>query len=112
MKRLKEEESPFYTPQANEFHVIRHSYRFWAGLSSDLAIEQVLMRSLKTTGGLTRGRGMLEVLKLVWLLSIPVTAEIVSFAALAMEAKSSIFLNSRIICILWEEEMRKSNCSL
>ncbi|CAC5381252.1 unnamed protein product [Mytilus coruscus] len=34
-------------------HVIRRSDKFWAGLSSDLVIEQVLMRSLKTTGGMT-----------------------------------------------------------
>ncbi len=33
--------------------VIRRSNRLWAGLSSDLIIEQVLMRSLKTSGGLT-----------------------------------------------------------
>ncbi len=42
------------------FRVIRRSNRLWAGLSSDLIIEQVLMRSLKTSGGLTRGRGMTE----------------------------------------------------
>ena len=34
-------------------HVIRRSKRLCAGLSSDLIIEQVLMRSLKTSGGLT-----------------------------------------------------------
>ena len=39
------------------YHVIRRSDRYWAGLSSDLVIEQVLM---KATGGLTRGRGMTE----------------------------------------------------
>ena len=36
-------------------HVVRRSNRYWAGLSTDLIIEQVLMRSLKTSGGLTRG---------------------------------------------------------
>ena len=41
------------------FHVIRRSNCLWAGFSSDLIIEQVLMRSLKS-GGLTRGRGMTE----------------------------------------------------
>ncbi len=35
----------------NGFHVIRRSNQFWAGLSSDLVIEQTLMRSLKSTGG-------------------------------------------------------------
>ena len=53
-------------------HVIRRSDRYWAGLSSDLVIEQVLMRSVKTKGILTRGRGVtviychcLPVLKLI-----------------------------------------------
>ena len=35
-----------------------HSDRSWAELSLDLIIEQVLMRSLKTRGGLTGGRGI------------------------------------------------------
>ena len=38
------------------FHVVRRSNRYWAGLSTDLIIEQVLMRSVKTHGGLTRGK--------------------------------------------------------
>ena len=42
------------------YHVVRRSDRFWAGLSSDLIIEQVLMISIKTHGGLTRGKGMTE----------------------------------------------------
>ena len=41
-------------------HVVRRSNRLCAGLSTDLVIEQVLMRSLKASGGLTRGRGMTE----------------------------------------------------
>ena len=36
----------------NGFRVIR-SDRYWAGISSDMLIEQTLMRSLKTSGGLT-----------------------------------------------------------
>ena len=58
------------------FHSVRRSNRYWAGLSSDLIIEQVLMRSVKTSGGLTRGRGMNELQRSIWLLSTPVTAEI------------------------------------
>ena len=42
---------------------------FWVGLSSDLVIEQALMRSVETTGGPTRGRGITEIQRLVWLLS-------------------------------------------
>ena len=33
-------------------HVARRSDRAWTGLSTDLMIELVLMRSLKTSGGL------------------------------------------------------------
>ena len=49
-------------------HVIRRSDRCWAGLSPDLVIEQVLMRSLKPTGSLMRVRGMTETQRLVWCL--------------------------------------------
>jgi hypothetical protein len=52
-------------------HVIRRSERFWAGLLCDLTIEQTLMCSLKSTVGLTRGHGMGEFQRLVWLLSMP-----------------------------------------
>ena len=55
------------------YHVVRRSDRFWAGLSTDLIIEQVLMRSVKTHGGLTRGKGMTENQGLVWVLSMPVS---------------------------------------
>ena len=60
----------------NGLHVIRRSDRFWTGLSPDLVIEEVLMRNLKTSGGLARGRGMSERQRAIWLLSMPVTAEV------------------------------------
>jgi hypothetical protein len=50
-------------------HVIRRTDHFWAGLGSDLTIEQTLMRSLKTSGGLTRGSGMTEEVRTIWTLS-------------------------------------------
>ncbi|CAG2217708.1 unnamed protein product [Mytilus edulis] len=50
---------------------MRRSDRFWSGLSSDLVIEQVLMRCIKTTGGLTRGRGMTDAQRSLWILSMP-----------------------------------------
>ena len=37
------------------FPVIQRIDRLWLGLSPDLIIEQVLLRSLKTSGGLTGG---------------------------------------------------------
>ncbi|XP_073237351.1 uncharacterized protein [Porites lutea] len=60
----------------NGLHVVRRSDRFWAGLSTDLIIEQVLMHSVKTTDGLTRGPGMSETQRLVWLMSMPACADI------------------------------------
>lgn len=56
--------------------VVRRSDDFWAGLPPDLVIEQTLMRSIKTTGGLTRGRGMSEAQRLVWVMSNHVTSEV------------------------------------
>ena len=44
----------------NGKHAVRRSQRYWAGLWSDLVIEQTLMRSVRSTGGLTRGRSMKE----------------------------------------------------
>lgn len=61
--------------QAGKF-VIRRTNRFWAGLSTDLVIEQVLMRTLKSTGGLTRGRGMEEAQRTRWLLAMPACASV------------------------------------
>ena len=63
-----------YQKLIDGFHVVRRSDRKWAGLSTDLDIEQVLMRSMKTSGGLARGRGMKEQQRLIWLLSMPVCA--------------------------------------
>ena len=57
-------------------HVVPRSDRFRAGFSLDLVIEQVLMRSMKTRGGLTRGHGMTDTQRLVWLLANSVCAEV------------------------------------
>ena len=45
-------------------------------VSSDFMIEQVFMRSLKTSGGLTRGKGFEEYQRTLWLLSSPVYGEV------------------------------------
>ena len=63
-----------YTKYLEGYHAVRRSDRFWAGLSSDLVIEQVLMRSIKTDGGLTRGKGITENQRLVWVMSRPACA--------------------------------------
>ena len=46
--------------------VARRSEKHWAGLACDLTIEQALMRSLKTSGGLTRGTGFSDAQRSTW----------------------------------------------
>ena len=75
MCKLEQTNPEVYEAFVRGHHVLRRSDRFWAGLSTDLVIEQVLMRSVKTTGGLTRGRGMGETQRTSWLLSMPACAE-------------------------------------
>jgi len=53
------------------FYVLRRSARLWTVLSTDLVIKQVLKRTLKTSEGLTRGRGITEQQRFFWLLSMP-----------------------------------------
>ncbi|KAL8602370.1 hypothetical protein ACOMHN_022883 [Nucella lapillus] len=86
MTALKDTHHKVYQDYQEGHHVFRRSERYWAGLSQDLVIEQVLMRSLKTSGGLTRGTGFGERQRLVWLLSMPACAEINS----AMQTLSGI----------------------
>ena len=75
MSHLQDDHPEVYQHFQDGLHVIRRSDRYWANLPSDLVIEQVLMRSLKTNGGLTRGRGMTEQQRLVWSLSMPACGE-------------------------------------
>lgn len=53
MQNLDIDHPDVYKAIESVFHVVRRSERYWAGLSTDFAIEQVLMRSVKTAGGLT-----------------------------------------------------------
>ena len=76
MSNLHEIHPYVYAKFQEGYHDVRRSDRLWAGLSTDLAIEQVLMRSLETTGGLTWERGMTELQRTVWLLSTPGCAEV------------------------------------
>ena len=57
----------------NGCHVIRRSNKFWGGLG--VVIEQTLMRTLKTAGGLTRGGGMSEAQRGRWTLALPLVTE-------------------------------------
>ena len=54
--------------------VVRRSERFWAALWPDLFIEQIMMRVLKSRGGLTRGSGFRESVRILWIYSMHATA--------------------------------------
>ena len=69
MNKLKETHPIVYTQFMEGLFVFRRTDSYWAGIFSDLYIEQVLMGSVKSVGGLTRGRGFLESTSLIWLLS-------------------------------------------
>ena len=73
MANLKKEHPYVHQRFGDGLHVIRRSDRLWAGLSSDLIIEPVLMRS---SGGLTRGRGMAEQQRMLCLLPMPARAQV------------------------------------
>ena len=75
MQNLETKDPAVFRKFQDGFHVIRRSDKFWAGLGSDLVIEQTLMRSLKSTGCLTRGSGMSEEQRALWVLSSPVCSE-------------------------------------
>jgi len=56
MSSLETDHHNVYRKFEAGFHDVRESNHLCAGLSRDLVTEQVLMRSLKTSGGLARGR--------------------------------------------------------
>ena len=62
-------------PTVEEFKkgqfVVRRTSTFWSGVSPDLCIEQTLMASLKGSTGLTRGKSLSDISRLVWTLSRP-----------------------------------------
>ena len=74
MSELKNGHPDAYLKFVNVRHEVVRSNTFWDGISSDLVIEQTLMRYLKTSGGLTHGSGMNEEQRSLWTMSIPVTA--------------------------------------
>ncbi|CAC5406041.1 unnamed protein product [Mytilus coruscus] len=75
MQRLEIDYPEVYRYFKAGHHVLRRTDRFWSGLSTDQTIEQILMRSVKSSGGLTRGRGMGESQRAQWILSMPACAD-------------------------------------
>ena len=74
MTMLPETHPDFHQKFEEGYHLVRRSDRYWGGLFTDLIIEQVLMRSVKTHGGRTRGKGMTETQRLLRVMSMPACA--------------------------------------
>ena len=72
MREIKNKMNTFeYDKFANDrFFTIRRSDKFWSGIWSDMTIEQVLMKSMKSQGGLTHGRGITQTVLNKWILSM------------------------------------------
>ena len=67
--KMSEKELQLFTKKG--FFTIRRSKKFWSGTWTDMCIEQNLMRSMKSIGGLTHGRGMTENTITKWILETP-----------------------------------------
>lgn len=52
-------------------HVVRRNDKFWSGTPLDMIIEQELMRRMKTSGGLTHGRGITDSTLSRWISGMP-----------------------------------------
>ena len=50
MNYLEKQNPKVFHEVMTGFHVVRRINQYWAGLGSDLVIEQTLMQSLKSTG--------------------------------------------------------------
>ena len=61
---------------SNGYFTIRRSDKFWSGIWSDMTIEQTLMRSMKSNGGLTRGRGLTDSVLTKWILGMPIMQKV------------------------------------
>ena len=70
MRDLESSHTLLYHEFMQGKHTVKRSAKFWAGLWTDLTIEQTLMRFIKSSGGCTRGRGMTEAVRHLWALSL------------------------------------------
>lgn len=55
---------------------IRRTNQFWSRNWSDMTIEQTLMRSMKTIGGLTHGRGITDSTLSKWIQGLPAAHDV------------------------------------
>ena len=73
IEELADKMTPDYYTSLTEkgFFTIQRTDKFWCGFWSDMTIEQVFMRSIKTSGGLAWGCGIRESTLDQWVLALP-----------------------------------------
>ena len=82
MKELPNTHPWLYAKFINVMHHVKRSNKHCNGLSTDLAIEQSLMRSVKSRGGLSQGREYGEGVHHLWALSASICAQVHVYDAL------------------------------
>ena len=70
MRKLPETHPWLYQQFMHGQHTVKRTDKNFNGLWTDLTIEQTLMRTIKSRGGLTRGRGMTESVRHQWVLTL------------------------------------------
>ena len=70
MRKLPKTHRWLYAQFLLGHHTVQRTTRNWTSVWTDLAIEQTLMRSIKSRGGPTGGRGMTESVRHSWVLSL------------------------------------------
>lgn len=88
------------------YFTIRRTEKFWSGVWSDMTIEQVLMRSLKSIGGLTGGRGITATTLATWINSMPACSRVCE----AIEEFSGVRSVSSDQHVELREARQKRNC--
>ena len=76
MAKLPEQYPWLYQKYVEGAHAVERTEHCFNGLWSDLVIEQTLMSSLKSRGGLTHGRGLIESVRHQWVFTMPICASI------------------------------------
>lgn len=83
------------------YFTIRRSDKFWSGIWSDMTIEQTLMRSMKTAGGLTHGRGISDSVLTLWTMGMiylyNICNEIEDFCSVSMHSTEQ-HVDHRVSC--------------
>ena len=109
MRKLPQTHPWLYQQFMEEQHTVKRTEKNFNGLCKDLAIEQTFMRSIKSRGGLTEGRGMTESVRHLWVLSLNYMASI--HEAMMQLSKAQIVSKHHAVVVFdgYDDESTKSH---